>query len=148
MRRCEKLLRIMMRLFGASSLLALPFVFVPRSLMATIHQDWLAMGPLPEAPIVGYLARSTSAFYALVGGLMIVLSLDISRYRPVIGYLLGASLAFACMLLGIDLAEGMPRWWALAEGPFVMVITSTLLVVWWRVGNGGDQASHEGADCG
>jgi hypothetical protein len=55
-----------MRLFGGSATLALPFVFVPRAWMDSIHRGWLDMGPLPAEPIAGYLARSTSMLYFVI----------------------------------------------------------------------------------
>ena len=46
--------------------------------MVAMHAD-LGLGRLPDAPIVGYLARSTSAFYAIEGGLFWVVSIDLVR---------------------------------------------------------------------
>jgi hypothetical protein len=51
------------------------FVAAPYSWMNAIHQ-WLGLGVLPDAPVAGYLARSTSAFYAMLGGLLWVLLFD------------------------------------------------------------------------
>jgi hypothetical protein len=64
-----------------------------------------------------YLARSLSAFYTLVGALCLVMASDLERYRPLVRFL---GLAFALMsvvLLGVDLAAGMPWWWTASEGP-------------------------------
>jgi hypothetical protein len=121
-----------MRLFGGSAMLALPFVFVPQSWMEDIHREWLGMGPLPEEPIVGYLARSTSMFYFIMGGLMLLMSFDLRRYRPPIGYLLGTSLLFGAVLVGVDLYEGMPLYWVVCEGPGIMLISSVMLMLWRR----------------
>jgi hypothetical protein len=119
-----------MRLFGVSAMLALPFVFVPRSWMDSIHQSWLGMGPLPAEPIVGYLARSTSMFYFIMGGLMVLMSFDLRRYHPAIGYLLGTSLLFGVVLLGVDLYEGMPLHWVVCEGPCIMLLSVVMLMLW------------------
>ena len=64
----EVILKGFLRVLGTSSLTAVLFVFAPHSWMDGIHQ-WLGLGKLPESPVVGYLARSTSAFYAMLGGL-------------------------------------------------------------------------------
>ena len=37
--------------------------------MAACHEA-MGLGPFPDAPIVEYLARSVSAYYAMLGGLL------------------------------------------------------------------------------
>jgi hypothetical protein len=98
--------------------------------MDGIHRGWLGMGPLPAEPIVGYLARSTSMFYFVMGGLMILMSFDLRRYHPAIGYLLVTSLLFGAVLIGVDLYEGMPLYWVVCEGPGIMLITAVMLMLW------------------
>jgi hypothetical protein len=71
---------------------------------------------LVRAEQVEYLARSLSAFYAVMGALCLMLTSDLERYRPLVRFL---GLAFALMslvLLGVDLAAGMPWWWTTSEG--------------------------------
>ena len=63
----ESALKLMLRIVGGVSLLSAIFVIAPYSWMDSIHR-WMGMGELPNAPVVGYLARSASAFYALLGG--------------------------------------------------------------------------------
>jgi len=82
------------------------------------------------------LARSTSAFYALMGGLLWVVSFDLRRHWPVIRYTGVAIVLIALLLLGVDLAEGMPWWWTLAEGPFNVSFGAVVLVLGWRIGEG------------
>ncbi|MFQ5631753.1 MAG: hypothetical protein ACE5I1_23520, partial [bacterium] len=103
----EYLLKIILRIFGASSLFALIFVAAPYSWMDSIHSQ-LGMGALPAEPVVGYLARSTSAFYALLGGLFLLVSFDLARYRIVVNYLGVTITIFGIALLIIDWMEGMP----------------------------------------
>ena len=115
MTKQERLLRMFLRLIGSAGLLAVVFVFVPFSWMDAIHR-WLGLGELPDRPIVGYLARWTSAFYAMLGGLFWIVSFDLRRHRLVLGYLGGAVIFFA-LALGVVLAlEGMPLWWCVPEG--------------------------------
>ncbi len=111
---------------GSSSLLALIFVAAPYGWMNEIH-SMLGMGHLPDAPVVGYLARSTSAFYALLGGLLWVLSFDLVRYRAVLVYLGVAISVFGVALFVVDWSEGMPRFWTVWEGPFVLVFGLVIL---------------------
>jgi hypothetical protein len=108
-------LKWFLRIIGTSALTALVFVAAPYSWMDGIHQ-WLGLGKLPSEPVVGYLARSTSAFYALQGGLMWLISFDLRRYRPVLLYVGAATMFFGLALGIVDRAVGLPRWWWLWEG--------------------------------
>ena len=55
----------LLRIIGVSSLFAMIFVAAPHSWMRDIHQ-LAGLGVMPDTPVVWYLARSTSAFYAIV----------------------------------------------------------------------------------
>ena len=89
---------------------------MPWSWMAATHR-WLGLGELPSAPVVEYLARSISAFYAMFGALCLVVAADVERYRPVAWFLGAAQVAMGIAFVGIDLAAGMPSWWTAWEGP-------------------------------
>ena len=129
----DRLLREVLRIIGSSSLLAMFAVVMPYSWMDAIHQ-WLGMGELPEVPVVGYLARSTSAFYALLGGLLWMLSFDLRRHRAVLCYLGAAIILFGLILLGVDLLEGMPLFWSLWEAPIDVAFGIVILLLSYRVG--------------
>ena len=103
-------------LLGIGSLFALVPVVMPWSWMAATHR-WLGLGEMPTGPVVEYLARSLSAFYALVGALCLVMVSDLDRYRPLVRFF-GVCLALLGMVFtGVDLAAGMPWWWTALEGP-------------------------------
>ena len=113
---------------GVTALFALVAVVMPVSWMAATHRR-LGLGEMPIAPVVEYLARSLSAFYAVTGALCLVLATDLGRYRPLVRFL---GLAFALMsvvLLGVDLAAGMPWWWSASEGPGGVVFGALLFVL-------------------
>ena len=130
----ERLFKLVLRIVGSAALLAIVAVVMPSSWMDAIHQ-WLGMGRLPAEPIVGYLARSTSAFYALLGGLLWVLSFDLHRYRPVLIYISAAIIFFGTALFAVDLLEGMPLWWSFGEGPFNTAFGVVILVLSYRLGS-------------
>jgi len=111
----SKSLALFLRVIGIAGLFALPCALMPTSWMDTTHQ-WLGLGDLPTGPIVGYLARSTSLFYALVGGLTVLISYDVERYQPIIAYLGVSVLVLGAVLLGVDISEGLPWWWSIGEG--------------------------------
>lgn len=126
------ILRWILRVVGTVALFALPCALMPYSWMDSIHQG-LGMGRLSSDPIVGYLARSTSAFYAVLGGLFWVLSYDLPRYQPVLRYLGGAIIGFGVLLLAVDGLEGMPTWWTVAEGPFNLLFGAAIVALSQRL---------------
>jgi len=136
----EKILKLMLRVIGASSMTALIFVAAPYAWMDSIHVD-LGLGRLPDQPVVGYLARSLSAFYALMGGLFWVLSFDVRRYRRVLAYLGAAIIFFGGALFVVDRSEGLPSWWTLWEGPFTVAFGAVVLALARRIGR--DDVLHE-----
>ena len=68
MTTADKVLVVLLRCLGVGSLFALVPVVMPFSWMAATHR-WLGLGEMPTGPVVEYLARSLSAFYALFGAL-------------------------------------------------------------------------------
>ena len=111
-----RLLVVILRCLGTLDFLAILAVFLPHSWMAHVHTA-LGLGNLPDAPIVGYLTRSASALYALHGAMILFVSFDVRRYTRVITFLAIAALINGAVMLGIDLAVGMPWYWTLFEGP-------------------------------
>ena len=134
----NRVLRWFLRVLGAAGLLALPCGLMPGVWMDAAHQ-WLGLGGLPAEPVVGYLARSTSFFYALLGGLLWTLSCDPARFRPVIRFVGWAIVLLGVLLLWVDLVEGMPGWWTALEGPMNMFFGIAILVLAHRV-----EANHSG----
>jgi len=117
----ERLLVLLLRAVGIASMLAVVPTFMPRMYMARIHER-LGLGPFPEGPIVEYLARSTSMFYAAMGVVLLVLSGDVQRRSGAAALAGGLMAACGAVLLIIDVRAGMPWWWAAAEGPFVLLL--------------------------
>lgn len=132
MSRRDHLFKLFLRIIGTAALLAIVAVVIPYSWMNAIHK-WLGMGQLPAEPIVGYLARSTSAFYALLGGLFWVVSFDLHRHKVVLCYLGVAIVIFGAALLVVDLLEGMPLYWSLMEGPINVVFGVFILLSAYRL---------------
>src|SRR6516165_450004 len=128
MTRADNALATLLRVLGIGSLFALVAVFMPFSWMVATHR-WLGLGEMPDGPVVEYLARSVSAFYALFGALFLVIASDLERYRPVVRFL-GVGLALVSLvLLGVDLGAGMPWWWSVSEGPGGVVFGALMFVL-------------------
>ena len=123
----ERLLRFLLRYLGSVCLVALIAVFMPYHWMDATHR-WLGLGALPAAPVVGYLARTVSLIYALLGGLLWLCSFDLPRHRLVVRYLGAAFILFGVLALGIDFVEGLPLFWKLVEGPIVIIFGILILV--------------------
>ena len=128
MTKSDKVLVILLRFVGVGALFALVPVFMPFSWMAATHR-WLGLGEMPTGPVVEYLARSVSAFYALFGALCLVVASDLERYRPLVRLLGVAFALMSLVLLGVDLAAGMPWWWTASEGPGGVVFGALLIVL-------------------
>ena len=128
MTKSDRALVILLRFVGVGALFALVAVVMPSSWMAATHR-WLGLGEMPTGPVVEYLARSLSAFYAVMGALCLVVAADLERDRPLVRFL---GLAFALMslvLLGVDVAAGMPWWWSASEGPGGVMFGALLFVL-------------------
>jgi hypothetical protein len=128
MTRSDKVLVILLRFVGVPALFALVPVLMPISWMAVTHR-WLGLGEMPTGPVVEYLARSLSAFYAIMGALCLALANDLERYRPLVRFLGVAFALVSVVLLGVDLAAGMPWWWSASEGPGGVVFGALLFVL-------------------
>lgn len=122
----ELIIVVILRIFGTGGLLAIPAIFFPFSWMDTCHQ-WLGLGSLPDAPIVTYLARSLSAFYAIIGTFLLTFSFDIRRYRALIKLWAIIAVTMGLVLLGIDWSSGLPPGWTLFEGPMILAMGAVLL---------------------
>lgn len=121
-------LALLLVALGLIDLSALAAVVMPREWMASMHEA-AGLGSLPDAPIVGYLARSSSALYALHGALMLALATDVARFAPIIRLLAWGAIVHGLVIFGIDFAEQMPIWWRIAEGPCFSLTGVVTLVV-------------------
>ncbi len=131
--RSETLLVWLLRLFGLATLCALPAVFMPQSWMDHCHRR-VGLGPLPDAVIVDYLARSLSALYAILGGILLICSSDVRRHASIITYL-----AVICVVGGtgvtiLDLVLDLPWWWTASEGPATIGTGGVMLILQARTG--------------
>lgn len=128
MSKPERILVIYLRVSAVIMLAAVLAVVMPRQMMADVHA-WLGLGQLPQAPIVDYLARSTSALYAMLGGLLWLVASDVKRYAAVIFYIGVAGIPFAVAMSIVDVVNGMPRWWTMHEGVVTLLMSIAILVL-------------------
>ena len=110
------ILVVLLRLAGGITATAFLAMLLPTEWMAATHRA-IGLGEFPRAPVVDYLARSIAALYGFHGVLLLLVSGDPVRYRPIIRYLGFMNVLFGVALVLIDLNAGMPTLWTLAEGP-------------------------------
>lgn len=75
-------MKLLLRIVGISTLPAIIAVFMPYSWL--VRGVELAEPGTPVGVLVSYLARLLSAFYVLLGGMMVVFSTDVRRYAGAI----------------------------------------------------------------
>jgi hypothetical protein len=117
-----------LRGYAVVLLAALPATVMPASWMAAGY-ELAGLGEWPEVPLLEYLARSASGIYALVGAMMLLMSFDAARYRPVIVLVGWSSVPGSMWMFVLDLWLGFPWWWVLLEGPVVLLSGVVLLVL-------------------
>src|SRR5262245_33427521 len=127
MTKADKALVLLLRIVGVGALFALVAVFMPASWIAATHR-WLGWARC-RPPRSWSTWRSLSAFYAVMGALCLVLATDLERYRPLVRFLGVAFALMSLVLLGVDVAAGMPWWWSASEGPGGVVFGALLFVL-------------------
>jgi hypothetical protein len=132
MNRYERSLIVLLRIAAVVLLTAIVPAVMPFAWMDSIHRQ-LGLGDLPARPIVSYLTRSLSAMYAMHGAVVYFISLDVRRFLPVVKCLAALGIVFGAGMLILDVMAGMPTPWTACEGPFVIVLGSTLLWLAARV---------------
>jgi hypothetical protein len=138
MQASERWLVYLLRFGGVLLGSAFFAMFLPDAWMAAIHRA-LGLGEYPEAPLTSFLTRTTAALYAFHGGLLLALSTDVCRFRPVLAFVAWGTVGLGVALAGIDLHAGVPTWWLLAEGPWVLLVGCLLV---WLVGKTPTQADR------
>lgn len=128
----ETLLRVLLYLSAAATLLAFPCALLPVAWMDWTHQQ-LGLGELPATPIVVYMARSLSLMYGMHGVLMLVLAGDVRRYLPLIRVVAALMVGFGVALTLVDWDAGLPWYWTAAEGPSIAVFYGVMAWVAGRV---------------
>jgi len=124
----DRALALFLRVYACLLLAALPAVLVPRHYLASAYV-WLGLGDSwPSPALLEYLARTASGLYAFLGGMVLLMSFDPARYRPLLRLLGWFSLPAAVYLSALGLSLDLPGWWVAVEGP--MVLCSGVLLLW------------------
>ena len=110
--RADLLQSWVLRLTGATEILAFISVVMPRSWMEVSH-SWLGLGEMPGGPLIMFMIRQASYAYGMHGVSLWLMATDVRRYQPLIVFnaisFLGAAVVFAV----IDYTAGMTFWWTI-----------------------------------
>ncbi|HKO98489.1 MAG TPA: hypothetical protein VJU86_15940 [Pyrinomonadaceae bacterium] len=104
----------LLRLTGATEILAFIAVVMPRSWMESSHL-WLGMGVMPDGPLIDFMIRQASYVYGMHGVSLFILASDVVRFRTLvifngISFLLAGPVFFL-----IDYSAGVPMWWTAVD---------------------------------
>jgi flagellar biosynthesis protein FliR len=116
-----RLLKTVLRLSGAATVIAFGAVLLPVDWMAATHEA-IGIGEFPRTAVVDYLTRTSAALYGFHGALVLLIARDPVRFRPIVTYVATLNVVFGLMLIAIDLHAGMPWFWTLVEGPLIMAV--------------------------
>lgn len=127
----DRFLLWLIRLNAAIVLCAAPCSLLPFEWMDRVH-GWLGLGPLPDAAVTRYLTRSLSLVYALHGAVLLAITRDWPRHRPLVPTMAYLHAALGAGLVLVDLTAGVPWWWAASEGPGLIGYAAVVLLVYRR----------------
>jgi hypothetical protein len=119
---------VILRIAGGVTLLAFPAMLLPVEWMASTHAQ-LGLGEFPRSPVVDYLARSIAALYGFHGVLVLLVSTDPIRYRPIVWFIAVMNIAFGLMIIAIDLHAGLPGYWTALEGPPIVAFGAAIALL-------------------
>ena len=128
MNRYHTIIVCLLRFDAIGQMTAVIAIAMPHAWMDSAHR-WAGLGEMPEAPVVGYLARTLSAFYVMHGALSFGISLDVKRYWPLLRLWAVSFVVIGAVILGIDIGLQMPTLWTASEGPFMVVFGSAILAL-------------------
>jgi len=110
----QQLQRWLLRIAGATEILAFIAVIMPRSWMEAGH-IWVGLGEMPGGPLLMFMIRQASYVYGMHGVSLWVLATDLERFRPLL-LLNGISFVLAAgVFFWIDYSSGMPWFWTLSD---------------------------------
>ncbi len=137
MNTTERHLKLLLRVVGIASLPAVVAVFMPYSWL--VRGVELAEPGTPVGVLVSYLSRLLSAFYVLLGGMLVVFSTDVRRYAgairlvalwslmAVVGFLVYGAPALAKGGFGWFI------WFVASDVAFGFALAVAILLLQWQI---------------
>ena len=129
----EKAQAWLLRLTGATEILAFIAVIMPRTWMETSHM-WLNLGSMPGGPLIDFMIRQASYVYGMHGVSLLVIASDVKRFRPLVIFNGVSFLLAGPVFFLIDYSSGMPIWWTVSDSLACFVLGATQLWLNQRIG--------------
>ena len=104
----------LLRLAGATEILAFFAVVMPRAWMETSH-TWLGLGNMPEGPIIMFMIRQASYVYGMHGVSLWILASNVKRFRPIVVFNGFSFLLAGPVFFLIDYYSDMPWFWTVID---------------------------------
>jgi hypothetical protein len=123
----DRYVLLFLRVIGGISLLAFAAAVMPETWIVETAEA-LGFDPFPFSPLTFYLARNLSLLYGFVGAFLLVVALDLDRYRPLVRYVAIGTILFGPLQLVVDSMSGMPSWWTLGES--LSTLVGGVLLYW------------------
>jgi hypothetical protein len=123
----DRYVLLFLRVIGGVSLLAFAAAVMPETWIVETAEA-LGFDPFPFSPLTFYLARNLSLLYGFVGAFLLVVALDLDRYRPLVRYVAIGTILFGPLQLVVDSMSGMPSWWTLGES--LSTLVGGVLLYW------------------
>ncbi len=111
----DRLQSWVLRLTGATEILAFISVVMPRAWMESAH-SWLGLGVMPEGPLIMFMIRQASYAYGMHGVSLWLMATDVRRYQPLIVFNAISFVIASFVFVVIDYTTGMPLWWTFVDG--------------------------------
>lgn len=141
--RSERWLTWILYAIGVGDLLAVSAAFLPDAALTRAHEA-LGIGALPDAPIVGYLARSASLMYALHGAVVIYVARSLRQHWDFVRFLAVIAYVHGLLIIVVDCIEALPLWWIVGEGAFYLA-SATLILLLQRTADKARTKAEQGA---
>jgi hypothetical protein len=123
----DRYVLLFLRVIGGIALLAFAAAVMPETWIVETAEA-LGFDPFPFSPLTFYLARNLSLLYGFVGAFLLVVALDLDRYRPLVRYVAIGTILFGPLQLVVDSMSDMPSWWTLGES--LSTLVGGVLLYW------------------
>jgi hypothetical protein len=123
----DRYVLLFLRVIGGIALLAFAAAVMPETWIVETAEA-LGFDPFPFSPLTFYLARNLSLLYGFVGVFLLVVALDLDRYRPLVRYVAIGTILFGPLQLVVDSMSDMPSWWTLGES--LSTLVGGVLLYW------------------
>lgn len=105
--------------------------------------DFFGLGPMPEAPIIGYLVRLMSALFVGIGVFFAILALNPTKYQILVPFS-GVAAVILGLICGITgFVEKLPNLWFLGDALTALVLGALILFFWKKAKQTSESSNEE-----